>query len=81
MTNDKDVDQCHDLVRVAPAGITDLAVQRDEQESRAARDAYPGLSFTPDSREVVAFWGGRIWRVPVDGGDPIEIPFAVKVRG
>lgn len=52
-------------------------VQRDEQESRAARDAYPGMAFTPDSREVVTFYGGRIWRVPVDGSSPIEIPFRV----
>lgn len=55
-------------------------VQRDEQESRAARDAYPGMSFTPDSREVVTFYGGRIWRVPVDGSAPIEIPFSVDVE-
>jgi Tol biopolymer transport system component len=55
-------------------------VQRDEQESRAARDAYPGMSFTPDSREVVAFWGGRIWRVPVAAGEPVEIPFSVDVE-
>lgn len=53
-------------------------VQRDDQESRAGRDAYPGMSFTPDSREVVAFWGGRIWRVPVDGSAPSEIPFRVE---
>jgi Tol biopolymer transport system component len=55
-------------------------VQRDEQESRAARDAYPGMSFTPDSREVVAFYGGKIWRVPLDGANPIEIPFRVDVE-
>lgn len=55
-------------------------VQRDEQESRAARDAYPGMSFTPDSREVVAFWGGRIWRIPVDGGEPVEVRFRVDVE-
>ena len=54
-------------------------VQRDEQESRAARDAYPGMSFTPDSREVVAFWGGKLWRIAIDGGDPTEIPFRVDV--
>ncbi|MDX1647925.1 MAG: hypothetical protein R3304_12335, partial [Longimicrobiales bacterium] len=52
-------------------------VQRDEQESRASRDVYPGMSFTPDSREVVASYGGKIWRVPVDGSDPVEIPFRV----
>ncbi|MGY8776812.1 MAG: TolB family protein, partial [Longimicrobiales bacterium] len=55
-------------------------VQRDEQESRAARDAYPGMSFTPDSREVVAFYGGRIWRVPLDGSAAIEIPFRVNAE-
>lgn len=55
-------------------------VQRDDQESRASRDAYPGMSFTPDSREVVTFYGGKIWRVPVAGGDPIEIPFRVNAE-
>ena len=55
-------------------------VQRDEQESRASRDAYPGMSFTPDSREVVVSYGGKIWRVPVDGADPVEVPFRVDVE-
>jgi len=55
-------------------------VQRDEQESRAARDAYPGMAFTPDSRAVVTFYGGRLWRVPVDGGAPAEIPFRVDAE-
>ena len=54
-------------------------VQRDDQESRATRDAYPGMSFTPDSREVIAYWGGGIWRVPVDGSEPTPIPFRVDV--
>ena len=55
-------------------------VQRDQQEARAKRDAYPGMSFTPDSREVVVSYGGGLWRVPVDGGEPREIPFRVDVR-
>ncbi|HEX2190336.1 MAG TPA: amidohydrolase family protein [Longimicrobiaceae bacterium] len=55
-------------------------VQRDDQESRASLDVLPGMSFTPDSREVVAAWGGRIWRVPVEGGAPVEVPFEVNVR-
>ncbi len=54
-------------------------VQRDDQESRAARDLYPGMSFTPDSREVVATYGGRIWRIPIDGSDPLEVHFEVEV--
>ena len=37
-------------------------VQRDDQESIADRDVYPGMSFTPDSRELVTTFGGKIWR-------------------
>jgi Tol biopolymer transport system component len=55
-------------------------VQRDEMESRATLDALPGYSFTPDSREVVISYGGKIWRVPVDGGSPTEIPFEAEVK-
>ncbi|HSJ09585.1 MAG TPA: amidohydrolase family protein [Longimicrobiales bacterium] len=54
-------------------------VQRDDQESRATLDTYPGMSFTPDSRSLVAFWGGKLWNVPVEGGAPREIPFEVHV--
>jgi Tol biopolymer transport system component/imidazolonepropionase-like amidohydrolase len=54
-------------------------VQRDDQESSAQRDAYPGMSFTPDSRELVVSYEGKIWRIPVDGGDPVEVPFEVEV--
>lgn len=50
-------------------------VQRDKQESRATRDAYPGMAFTPDSREVVATYGGQLWRIPVDGAMAVRIPF------
>ena len=55
-------------------------VQRDDQESLATRDAYPGMSFTPDSREVVAFHGGGLWRIPIDGSEATPIPFRVDVN-
>jgi Tol biopolymer transport system component len=56
-------------------------VQRDDQESRASRDVYPGMSFTPDSRFLVATWGGKIWKVPVTGtAKPTQIPFSVDVE-
>jgi imidazolonepropionase-like amidohydrolase/Tol biopolymer transport system component len=55
-------------------------VQRDDQESQATRDAYPGMAFTPDSRELVATYGGKIWRIPIDGGAPIEIPFEARAE-
>ena len=52
-------------------------VQHDDQESRATLDVLPGMSFTPDGSAVIASYGGRIWRVPVDGGAASEIPFRV----
>lgn len=52
-------------------------VQRDDQEAIGSRDAYPGMAFTPDSKELVATYGGKIWRVPVDGSAPIAVPFRV----
>jgi imidazolonepropionase-like amidohydrolase/Tol biopolymer transport system component len=54
-------------------------VQRDDQESGAARDVFPGMSFTPDSREVLASYSGKIFRIPVDGSEPIEVPFEIDV--
>ncbi len=54
-------------------------VQRDDQESRASLDVYPGMAFTPDSKALVASWNGKLWRVPVEGGSPVEIPFQANV--
>ena len=55
-------------------------VQRDETESRAPMDAYPGYSFTPDSRAIIVSYGGEIWRVPVDKSAPTKIPFEAEVK-
>jgi imidazolonepropionase-like amidohydrolase/Tol biopolymer transport system component len=59
-------------------------VQQDDQESRATFDVLPGMSFTPDSRALVASWGGKLWRVPIgdDGapGDAEEIPFELDYQ-
>jgi Tol biopolymer transport system component len=54
-------------------------VQRDDMESRAPMDAYPGYSFMPDSRSVVVTYGGELWRVPVDHSAPSRIPFEADV--
>lgn len=55
-------------------------VQRDDMESRAPMDAYPGYSFTPDSKAIVVSYGGEFWRVPVDRSVPTKIPFEAEVR-
>ena len=55
-------------------------VQHDDQESRATLDVLPGMSFTPDSRHLVASWGGGLWKVPVAGGAAGEDPVPGAVR-
>ena len=54
-------------------------VQRDDQESRATLDTYPGMTFTPDSKFLIATWEGKLWKVPVAGGAPAEIPMEADV--
>lgn len=54
-------------------------VQRDDQESLFTRDFLPTYSFTPDSKDVVVTWGGKIHRVNVASGEEHEIPFSAKV--
>ena len=53
-------------------------VQHDDQESRATLGLLPGMSFTPDSRHLVASWGGGLWKLPVAGGAAEKIPFRVR---
>ncbi|MEQ9404849.1 MAG: amidohydrolase family protein [Cyclobacteriaceae bacterium] len=52
-------------------------VRRDDQESRARLGVYPAMSFTPDNQSVVASYGGKIWRIPIVGGNATEIPFEI----
>ena len=54
-------------------------VQRDDQESQATLGVLPGMSFTPDSKELVFFQKGGLWKIPIVGGEPIPIPFEVDV--
>jgi Tol biopolymer transport system component/imidazolonepropionase-like amidohydrolase len=55
-------------------------VQRDEQESIAPMGVLPAMSFTPDSKEVVASYGGKFYRIPAAGGDAINIPFEIETE-
>jgi Tol biopolymer transport system component len=55
-------------------------VQRDEIESRAPLDILPGYDFTPDSKAIVISYGGKIWRVPLDGTAATQIPFEAEVK-
>ncbi|MEO8474397.1 MAG: amidohydrolase family protein [Chryseolinea sp.] len=55
-------------------------VQRDDQESIAPLGVLPAMSFTPNSKEVVASYGGKFYRIPVAGGDAINIPFQMDTE-
>ena len=54
-------------------------IQRDDMESRATLDLLPGYAFTPDGAAIIISFDGRLWRLPLDGSDPSEIPFEVDV--
>jgi dipeptidyl aminopeptidase/acylaminoacyl peptidase len=54
-------------------------VQRDAQESFAERDLLPGYAFTPDGREIVVSYGGKIHRVNIESGEARVVPFTAHV--
>ncbi|MGH9793197.1 MAG: amidohydrolase family protein [Candidatus Acidiferrales bacterium] len=54
-------------------------IQRDDMESAGTRDLLPGYAFTPDGREVVVTFGGKINRVRVENGESRVVPFTAKV--
>jgi Tol biopolymer transport system component len=54
-------------------------VQRDDQESVFTQDFLPGYAFTPDGKDIVVSYGGKIHRVDVATGRDRLIPFTAKV--
>ncbi|HEX6057604.1 MAG TPA: amidohydrolase family protein [Gemmatimonadaceae bacterium] len=55
------------------------SVQKDDQESRFTRDLMPGMTFTPDSRALLATAGGKIVRIGVPDGRITPVPFTAQV--
>lgn len=55
-------------------------VQRDEQESIAPLGVLPAMAFTPDSKNLVASYGGKIYKINIDSNVATEIPFEVDVN-
>lgn len=53
------------------------ALDRDQQEGWAVQGTYPNLAFTPDSRAILFWAGGKLNRLPVEGGRASDIPFHV----
>ena len=55
-------------------------IQRDDQEGYAPNDVLPSFSWTPDSRSVVFYGGGKIKRVERESRVVSVIPFSVDVE-
>jgi len=55
-------------------------VQRDEQESIAPMGVLPAMSFTPDSKNLIASYGGKFYSIPVAGGAAVNIPFEIDTE-
>lgn len=50
----------------------------DMQEGWAVHGLYPNMDWTPDSKEIVYWSRGKIWRLDVASGEKAEIPFHVQ---
>ncbi|GLU44748.1 amidohydrolase family protein [Allomuricauda sp. NBRC 101325] len=55
-------------------------IQRDEQESIAPLGVLPAMAFTPDSKNLVASYGGKIYSINIASNSATEIPFEVDVK-
>lgn len=55
-------------------------VQRDEQESIAPMGVLPAMSFTPDSKKLIASYGGKIHAIDIASNSATEIPFTVDAQ-
>ena len=53
-------------------------LDQDLQETWAVHGVYPDMAWTPDSRTIVFWAGGKIRRVDRDGSNAAEIPFQVS---
>ena len=57
--------------------VVSIPVQKDDIESQGTLGTLPAMTFTPDSKSVIASYGGKIYRIPIDGGEAVNIPFLI----
>tara|TARA_R110001606_G_scaffold397625_1_gene574667 strand:+ start:2702 stop:6079 length:3378 start_codon:yes stop_codon:yes gene_type:complete len=55
-------------------------IQRDDQESMATLGVLPGMDFTPDSKNLITSYGGKIYSISLTTNKATEIPFNVDVN-
>jgi len=54
------------------------ALDQDMQETWAVTGVYPNMAWTPDSRDILFWAGGKLRRVAGDGGEARVIPFRIS---
>lgn len=55
-------------------------LDKDAMEAFELRSAYPRVDWTPDSRELVFWAGGKLWRVDASTLSRAQIPFQATVE-
>ena len=53
-------------------------VQRDDIESQNTLGTLPVMTFSPDSKFLIASYGGKINKIPIEGGKAVNIPFIIE---
>ena len=66
-----------DLVSGTETMLVDT-LDQDLQETWAVQGLYPTMAWTPDSQQIIYWAGGKIWRVGLQGSEPVNIPFQVS---
>ena len=54
------------------------ALDQDVQETWAVTGVYPNMAWTPDSRDIIFWAGGKLRRVSGQGGEARVIPFSIN---
>jgi imidazolonepropionase-like amidohydrolase len=62
---------------VAPLGAEPI---REENVRRFAPEGGDSFSFTPDGSALIYATGHRVWRGPLTGGEPEEVPVRLELR-
>jgi Tol biopolymer transport system component/imidazolonepropionase-like amidohydrolase len=55
-------------------------LDKDQQEAWAIFGVYPGFNWTPDSRHLVIWGQGKLWKVDAASGQATAIPFEAKAK-
>lgn len=55
-------------------------LSKDQQETWATFGVYPNYSWTPDSKNIVIWAQGKIWKIEVATKSVTPIPFSVSVK-